>query len=136
MFIQHQKITSAKSVFKMVLPLLKLSQPMVKESVIVGLSHININILKSFLENIPLAVEEWNTNIKTRNPQDDAFRIEVVHILTNLTEKFGLHELIYTDDSIVANLVAIVKNVKNFCLNQQYRLILSAKDCVVTFVDS
>ena len=42
------KITSAKSVFKMVLPLLKLSQPMVKESVIVGLSHININILKSF----------------------------------------------------------------------------------------
>ncbi|KHC52742.1 hypothetical protein MEW_02552 [Candida albicans P60002] len=114
MFIQHQKITSAKSVFKMVLPLLKSSQPMVKESVIVGLSHININILKSFLENIPLAVEEWNTNIKTRNPQDDAFRIEVVHILTNLTEKFGSHELIYTDDSIVANLVAIVKNVKNF----------------------
>ncbi|RCK67734.1 Cell morphogenesis protein PAG1 [Candida viswanathii] len=114
MFIQHQKITSAKSVFKMVLPLLRSSQPMVRESVILGLSHMNINIFKSFLENIPLAVEEWNTEAKKRDFQDDRFRIEVVHILANLTEKFKLHELIYTDDSIVSNLVAIVKNVKQF----------------------
>ena len=48
MFIQHQKITSAKSVFRMVLPLLKSSQPMVRDSVILGLSHMNINIFKSF----------------------------------------------------------------------------------------
>ena len=114
MYIQHQKITSAKSVFKMVLPLLKSSQPMVRESVILGLSHINVNIFKSFLENIPTVIEEWDTDFKKRNFKVDRFKIEVVHILANLAEKFKLHELIYTDDAIVSNLVTIVKNVKQF----------------------
>lgn len=114
MFIQHQKITSAKSVFRMVLPLLKSSQPMVRDSVILGLSHMNINIFKSFLENIPAVIEDWPTDLKKRNFQDDKFKAEVVHILANLTEKFKLHELIYTDNAIVSNLVIIVRNVKQF----------------------
>ncbi|KAI5953161.1 TAO3 [Candida jiufengensis] len=114
MFIQHQKITSAKSIFRMVLPLLKSQQMMVREAVIVGLSQININIFKTFLENIPLAINEWNLDVKKRDFADDRFRIEIVHILMNLTGKFKSNELIYTDDTIIANLIAIVKNVKTF----------------------
>ncbi|KAL6450730.1 TAO3 Cell morphogenesis protein PAG1 [Candida maltosa Xu316] len=114
MYIQHQKITSAKSVFKMVLPLLKSSQQKVREAAIFGLSHININIFRTFLENVPLAVEEWNIDVSKRNFQDDRFRIEVVHILANLTEKFKSDGMIYHDDLIVNNLVSIVKNVKQF----------------------
>lgn len=107
MFIQHQKITSAKSIFRMVLPLLKSHQMMVREAVIVGLSHVNVNIFKTFLENVPLVVHEW----KERNFADDRFRIEVIHILMNITEK---HNDIYDDDSVVADLISIVKNTKSF----------------------
>ena len=114
MFIQHQKITSAKSIFRMVLPLLKSHQMMVREAVIVGLSHININIFKTFLENVPLVVQEWNTNVKLRNFADDRFRIEIIHILMNITDKYKSNSEIYGDDSIVTDLIAIVKNVKSF----------------------
>ncbi|KAI5959482.1 TAO3 [Candida pseudojiufengensis] len=114
MFIQHQKITSAKSIFRMVLPLLKSQQLMVREAVIVGLSQININIFKTFLENIPSAINEWNTDIRKRDFAEDRFRIEIVHILMNLTGKFKSNEMIYDDDTIIANLVSVVKNVKTF----------------------
>ncbi|CCG23557.1 Cas4 protein of RAM cell wall integrity signaling network [Candida orthopsilosis Co 90-125] len=114
MFIQHQKITSAKSIFRMVLPLLKSHQMMVREAVIVGLSHINVNIFKTFLENVPSVVQEWNTNVKQRNFADDRFRIEVIHILMNVTDKYKCNDEIYGDNSIVADLISIVKNVKSF----------------------
>ncbi|CAI5758382.1 unnamed protein product [Candida verbasci] len=111
-FIQHQKITSAKSVFRMVLPLLNSSQIRIREAVILGLSHININIFKTFLENIPLATNDWN--LDRRNYGDDRYRIEIIHIMMNLTAKFKQHDLIYNDDTIIANLVTIVKKVKSF----------------------
>ncbi|KAI5967286.1 TAO3 [Candida margitis] len=114
MFIQYQKITSAKSIFRMVLPLLKSHQMMVREAVIVGLSHINVNIFKTFLENVPSVVQEWNTDVKQRNFADDRFRIEIIHILMNITEKYKSNDEIYGDDSIVSDLIAIVKNAKSF----------------------
>ncbi|ODV76748.1 transcriptional activator leucine zipper [Suhomyces tanzawaensis NRRL Y-17324] len=114
MFIQHQKITSAKSVFKMVLPLLKSQQPMIKESVITGLSCLNINIFKTFLDNIPKSVNEWEIQLKKRDHGEDNLRVETIHILSNITTKFKADPQIYTDDWMIANLVSIVKNLKTF----------------------
>lgn len=108
MFIQHQKITSAKSVFRMVIPLLKLQQPMVRDSVISGLSCININIFRTFIECIPASLNDW----KLRDLNEDRLRIEIVHILSNITDRFK--KGIYNDEWAVANLVSIVKNVKMF----------------------
>lgn len=116
-FIQHQKITSAKSVFRMVLPLLKSQQPMVRDAVILGLSCLNINIFKPFLENLPAAMNDWDINSKKRDPTDDRLRIEIVHILSNITERFNSDPVIYSDDWMIANLVSIIKNVKSFLSN-------------------
>jgi hypothetical protein len=114
MFIQHQKITSAKSVFRMVLPLLRSQQPMIRDSVIMGLSSMNINIFKTFLENLPQSVTEWDVPAKHDTSPDVRLSVEVVHIISSITSRFKSHEYIYGDDWILANLVSLVKNVKTF----------------------
>lgn len=114
MYIQHQKITSAKSVFRMVLPLLRSLQPMIREAVISGLSSININICKTLTENLPDIINDWDTQLIKRNREDDRVRIEVVHILSIITSRFRSDSILYSDDSTVANLVSIIKNVKGF----------------------
>lgn len=114
MYIQHQKITSAKSVFRMVIPLLRSPQAMVREAVITALSHMNINIFKTFLESMPTSINEWNVNDRKRDAREDRLRIEIVHILMDLTSKFSSHGWIYADEHIVESLVAIVKSVKTF----------------------
>lgn len=114
MFIQHQKITSAKSVFRMVLPLLKSLQPMIRDAVISGLSAININICKTLTENLPNSISDWDMALKKRDPGEDRVRIEVVHILSILTSRFKSSSVLYSDDLTVANLVSIIKNVKAF----------------------
>lgn len=114
MYIQHQKITSAKSIFRMVLPLLKSLQPMIREAVISGLSSININICKTLAENLPECINDWDTQSIKRNRADDRVRIEVVHILSIITSRFKSDSILYSDDSTVANFVSIIKNVKGF----------------------
>ncbi|KAK6462186.1 transcriptional activator leucine zipper [Scheffersomyces coipomensis] len=113
MFIQHQKITSARSVFKVVIPLLRSQQQMVREAVISGLSSININIFKTLLENIPASVSEWE-GVGKRDSNEDSLRIEMIRVLLNITSRFKSDELIYMDSWIVANLVTIIKNLKSF----------------------
>ncbi|KAK6455792.1 transcriptional activator leucine zipper [Scheffersomyces xylosifermentans] len=113
MFIQHQKITSAKSVFRMVLPLLKSQQQMVRDAVISGLSCININIFRTLLENVPSSVNDWEID-RRRDASEDRLRVEVVHILYNITLRFQNNEFIYKDEWMIANLVSIVKNAKSF----------------------
>ncbi|OBA19876.1 transcriptional activator leucine zipper [Metschnikowia bicuspidata var. bicuspidata NRRL YB-4993] len=113
MYIQHQKITSAKSVFRMVLPLLNSPQTMITEAVVLGLSCININTFKTFTENLPASINDWKTNAKFRD-QEDKVRIEVIHILSLLTNRFKASSGLFSDDSTIANLVSIIKNVKSF----------------------
>lgn len=116
-FIQHQKITSAKSIFRMVLPLLKSQQVMVKDSIISGLSCININIFKTLLENVQSTLNDWDENLKKRDINEDRLRIELINILSKITARFLKHSIIYDDDWIIANLVSIIKTVKNFLSN-------------------
>lgn len=113
MFIQHQKITSAKSIFRMVLPLLKSQQVMVRDGIIAGLSCININIFKTLLENVQ-SLNDWDETGKKRDSQEDCARIELVNILSKITTKYTGHDIIYGDDWIIANLVSIIKSVKSF----------------------
>lgn len=114
MYIQHQKITSAKSIFRMVLPLLKSLQPMIREAVISGLSSININICKTLAENLPNCMNDWEIQSIKRDRADDRVRIEVVHIMSIITSRFKSESILYSDDLTVANLVSIIKNVKAF----------------------
>lgn len=114
MFLQHQKITSAKSVFRMVIPLLKSPQQMVRDAVISGVSCLNINIFKTFLESVPLSLNEWDKDSDKRDFYEDQCRVGLVQILNNITSRFHQEDLIFSDEWMVANLMSVVKNVKSF----------------------
>ncbi|PIS57157.1 hypothetical protein CJI97_000183 [Candidozyma auris] len=114
MYIQHQKITSAKSVFRMVLPLLSSLQPMIRDAVIAGLSSININIFKTLAENLPDSMNEWEPDNHKRDISEDRVRIEIVHILSIITSRFKSNNILYDDETTVSNLVSIIKNGKVF----------------------
>lgn len=78
--VQHQKIKSAKAIFKMVLPLLSAKRSIVKEAIIIGLSSMNINIFKTFLASVEDLLTTWD--IKSSSNQT---RMEVFHIVTILS---------------------------------------------------
>lgn len=113
MFIQHQTITSAKLVFRMVYPLLRLNQAMVRDAVWSGLLCLNINIFRPFLETLPECLSNWKVQ-GPRDPGENRVRIETVHILALIMARFVDEPQVFGDDWIVANLVGVVKQVKSF----------------------
>lgn len=114
MYIQYQKITSAKSVFRMVLPLLKAPLSVIREAVVSGLSSININICRNLTENLPDSMSDWHMDSKKRDPTEDMVRIEVVQVLSIITLRLRNNPHLYSDEVTLANLVGIIKNVKKF----------------------
>lgn len=121
MYIQYQKITSAKSVFRMVFPLLRAALPPIREAVVAGLSCANINICRTLTENLPGVVLDWNVEVRdsrdiqvTGDSTDDTVRTEVVHILSNITYRLRENLKLYADDVTLANLVSIIKKTKTF----------------------
>lgn len=129
-YIQHQTITLAKLVFRMVLPLLKSSQTMVRDAARQGLSCLNINVFRSFLESLPTNATEWSASststngsnstaapaVPARDVAGDRARVEIVHILAVVMSRFVDEAVIFDDEWIVANLVSLVKSVKTFLL--------------------
>lgn len=113
MYIQHQKITSAKSIFRMMIPFLKTELTMVRDAVVTGLSSININIFQTLLENTPSSLNEWGNQPK-RDIPEDRLRIGLIQILSNITRKFVSEPFIFGNDWIIEYLVSIVKDLKNF----------------------
>lgn len=112
--VQHQKITSAKAIFKMVVPLLGTEQSFVRDAVVVSLSSMNINIFKSFIESVMPIMDSWMDENQRKNKWDDRVRIEIARVLNNVTFGFLQNPALYNDDWILANLVTIIKYLKSF----------------------
>ncbi|QPG77158.1 hypothetical protein FOA43_004563 [Brettanomyces nanus] len=54
--VQHQKITSARSIFRITVPLLTTSNARLKDALVEGLSCLNVNIFKSFMQSVDIAL--------------------------------------------------------------------------------
>ncbi|KAG5355990.1 Cell polarity protein [Yarrowia sp. B02] len=121
----QQKITSAKSVFRMVIPLMTVDHPLIRDSIIAGLSCINVNIYASLLECLQACVGNWKeerrrlrqlshhrrTSSEVSNP--DTLIIEVTRIL-RLTAHFIQHDDILKDEWILEFLSSYIKDMKAF----------------------
>lgn len=106
--VQHQKIKSVKSIFKMVLPLLNAQHAMVRDAIIVGLSSMNINIYRTYIESI----DEFLTNWKEQSSKN-AIRIEMFHILTILSQ-FMYDPIILDDRWILERIAEYLRQAKKF----------------------
>ncbi|GMF60374.1 unnamed protein product [[Candida] boidinii] len=113
--VQHQKITSAKSIFKMTVPLLTTQNLKLKQGIVEGLSCLNINIFNSFLVSIENILDTWNNDITRHNPRsntDTSLRIEIMGILSTVTSKFAKNHPSFTDKWINSK----IETALNTCL--------------------
>ena len=114
MTIQHSTITSAKSVFKLTLNLLSGSNQVVKDAIISGLSCMNINIFKTFIEVVEPIFEAWEKELGMNfSSQDSRLRIEITHVL-NIVSRFLEEGPVLNDDWVVAKMVKFIKVIKLF----------------------
>lgn len=125
-------ISSAKQVFKLVIPLLGTEQPLVRDAIISGLSCININIFKALVEVIMPIRANWETEVNKATGSSSTsaklssalssllandihmkIRIEITRILS-ITSRFLANEPVYTDTKILTEMVSYVKTVRVF----------------------
>lgn len=107
-FIQHNKIKSATSIFKMVLPLLNTKNTLVKNAIISGLSSINVNIYGAFLISVEKILNSWKYESSS-----NIVRIEIFHILTSASSFFE-DPIIFNDKEILSIISKFLKSAKLF----------------------
>lgn len=115
------RITSARAVFQMVIPLLCVDNQLIREAVVSGLGNININLYKTLIESLQPTVLKWGSDDKRgrtinsprRNRRQDRLRAEVTHVF-QLTSHFLQKEEVYKDTWILRHMVAFIKDMKTF----------------------
>ncbi|KAI9829877.1 MAG: hypothetical protein M1819_005975 [Sarea resinae] len=120
------RITSARSLFSYITPLLSVGPSSIRDAVVVALGSININLYKTLLESLQTAVTKCNEEAKIRigshqrtassprrNRRTDRLRTEVTHVY-KLTSHFLREKDVYDDDWILNNLVTYTKDIRIF----------------------
>ena len=121
---QFERVGSARVLFQMVIPLLSVENPMLREAVVTGLGSININLYKTLIETLQPVVMRWadesrvrthrgNSNTPRRSKRQDRLRAEVTHVF-QLTSHFLLYKEVYSDDWILQHLAHFIKEMKAF----------------------
>ncbi|CAN6632790.1 cell morphogenesis protein PAG1 [Trichomonascus vanleenenianus] len=71
--IHHQRITSVRSVFRMVIPLLGVDNPVIRDAIVTGIACINVNIYRALLECMQPAIEGWKSESKKAVASSQAY---------------------------------------------------------------
>lgn len=106
--VHNDNIKSATEIFKVILPLLNSKSLLVKEASIVGLSSMNINTYKFYVESIENFLCSWDTN-----SSNNQMRSEMFHVLTILS-RFLNNSLILNDNTILLKLSHFIRYTKSF----------------------
>ncbi|CAG8973741.1 hypothetical protein HYALB_00007689 [Hymenoscyphus albidus] len=128
----QEKIVSARSLFKKIIPLLSVGPASIRDAVVVALGAINVNIFKTLLEELQDAVARCNDDARARihqrtassprrNRKTDLLRTEITHVY-RLTSHFLKDSDIYEDDWIVNNLVLYTKDLKLFLMDGEVQM--------------
>ena len=128
----QEKITSARSLFKYIIPLLSVGLASIREAVVVALGSINVNIYKTLLEELQGVVGRCNDDARARihqrtgsnprkNRRTDLLRTEITHVY-RLTSRFLTEPDVYQDDWILNNLVVYTKDLKLFLMDGEVQM--------------
>lgn len=118
--IHHQKITSARSVFRMVIPLFGVEHPIIRDAIVTSLSSVNINIYRTLIECLQPAIDGWRGELRSYNRRDpyvkeklERISTEVTHVLSS-TAHYLKEEIIYEDEWIITRLLSFIGELRNF----------------------
>ena len=128
----QEKITSARSLFKYIIPLLSVGPASIRDAVVVALGSINVNIYKTLLEELQGAVSRCNDDARARihqrtassprrNRRTDLLRTEITHVY-RLTSHFLKESDVFQDDWILNNLVVYTKDLKLFLMDGEVQM--------------
>ncbi|KAJ6099471.1 hypothetical protein N7467_001006 [Penicillium canescens] len=122
----QNKISSARSLFAFVIPLLSAERDSIRSAIVVALGAIHKNLYRTLLESLQYAVTTCNEEAKMRignhyrspssprrNRKTDRLRTEVTNVY-KLTSHFLQEPEVYNDDWIVNNLVTYAKDIRIF----------------------
>ncbi|KAJ5783201.1 hypothetical protein N7457_004975 [Penicillium paradoxum] len=122
----QDKISSARSLFAFVIPLLSAERDSIRDAIVVALGSIHQNLYRTLLESLQYAVTTCNEEAKMRignhyrspssprrNRKTDRLRTEVTNVY-KLTSHFLQDPEVYNDDWIVNNLVTYAKDIRIF----------------------
>jgi hypothetical protein len=120
------KISSARSLFAFVIPLLSAERDSIRNAIVVALGSIHKNLYRTLLESLQYAVTTCNEEAKIRigthhrtpsspqrNRNTDRLRTEVTHVY-KLTSHFLREPEVYNDDWIVNNIITYAKDIRIF----------------------
>ncbi|CAI4210749.1 unnamed protein product [Parascedosporium putredinis] len=121
------KIVSARTLFKYLIPMLSATSASVREAVVVAMGSINIHIYRTLLEELQTQVSQCNNEARARihqrsnsnprrNRKMDLLRTEITHVY-KLTSHFLKEPEIYQDEWILSNLVNYTKDLKLFLMD-------------------
>ncbi|KAL8731614.1 MAG: hypothetical protein Q9166_003302 [cf. Caloplaca sp. 2 TL-2023] len=119
----QEKISSARSLFANVIPLLAASRMSIREAIVIALGSINLNLYRTLLESLQYAVTSCKEEAKVRvgshqrtgssprrDRRTDCLRTEVTHVY-RLTARFLREEAVLKDDWIVKNITTYTKDL-------------------------
>ncbi|KAF9096534.1 Cell morphoproteinsis protein PAG1 [Mortierella sp. AD031] len=127
-----EKITCARDLFRLILPLLYSDRHSIRESVVASLGRINVHLYKAMLEDIqPLLFSihddfrSKNGSIKPpyngkRNKKIDRLRAEIAHIF-DLTAPLLKTPALVHDELITSSLKGYVRETTNFLLDTEVK---------------
>jgi hypothetical protein len=126
----QQRLTSARSVFRLIIPFLGCEHNVVREAVVVALGCININLYKALVEDLHPTIRQLNEEVMRFGSQKSGSknrlkanrqRQEITHIL-NLTSHFLQQDEILKDEWILGQLVDFIRGMKLFLTDSDIQL--------------
>ena len=122
----HDKISSARSLFAYIIPLLAAGPSLMRDAIVTALGSINFILYRTLLESLQYAVTTCNEEAKLRvgthqrtgssprkNRRTDRLRTEVTHVY-KLTSRFLHEQEVLQDDWIVNNLIKYTDDMRIF----------------------
>ncbi|CAM1511581.1 Fc.00g090940.m01.CDS01 [Cosmosporella sp. VM-42] len=126
------KIVTARTLFKYLIPLLSVSSGSVRDAVVVAMGSINIHIYRTLLEELQGQVSRCNDEARARmhqrtnstprrNRKMDLLRTEITHVF-KLTSHFLKDAEVYNSEFFLNNLTSYTKDLKLFLMDGEVQM--------------
>ncbi|KAF7561721.1 hypothetical protein G7046_g2427 [Stylonectria norvegica] len=126
------KIVTARTLFKYLIPLLSVSSGSVRDAVVVAMGSINVRIYQTLLEELQGQVSRCNdeararmhqrtNSIPKRNRKMDLLRTEITHVF-KLTSHFLKEAEVYNSEFLLNNLTSYTKDLKLFLMDGEVQM--------------
>lgn len=130
--ISRDKIVTARTLFKYLIPLLSVSSGSVRDAVVTAMGSINIHIYRTLLEELQGQVSRCNDEARARmhqrtnssprrNRKMDLLRTEITHVF-KLTSHFLKEPDIYNAEFFLATLTSYTKDLKLFLMDGEVQM--------------